>query len=871
MVDLDKILSERSDERILSDLHSISDYEFKGLVERVLEHLGLKVTRSRSKADFVIADCIHRPDEAKYVVFFSRRDEGVSKQSVNSLVNYMRKVEAPNGLVLSTSSIMADAVKVAEANGVGIADGPKLAALIRRFDMDRALMQEAALARDRGRQASVAGLDETVARKMAEGHEAFSSRDFVKALECFDQVILLYDGYDVAWRVKACVLDEMGFHEQALECFRRAIDLNPTSDETWFALGNCLFSLSKHEDELKCYSRALEINPLHQKALINKGYTLHRLGRYREALDVYDAILKHNYRLERVHNNKGVTLHKLGRNEEALESYSQALSLRPDYSEAWLNKGNLLHELGRDEEAFDAYVRLTDLRPDSAKAWYLRGVIASKLGRKTQARKALEESVRLDHESSQAKEALGSLEETVHEPAVEAPRVVEEIFPPEPEPVELPVAAGLTEPAEAPVEHAPPLTADVVSGVKEESVEELAEELYGDRAELLLLLGRLDEAYDLIGKSLRLEGDNARLLTAAGNVLFRQGKFEAAIKTYEHAYAVDSTYAPALYNLHMSLMVAGEVNLASKVSESLRDMDGGWQARVASAIEAEKRSDFRQAIEDVETALASESLAMLVNYKGVLQLFSNDVDGAFDTFGRLISSTFDPSEAYNNQGIASVKKGDQEVAATAFDRAIKTRKSNPTAWNNRGCILYKEERMREAIACFEESLVINPSAVAMTNKGFSQLSLDMLEEAVVTFDQSLKIVETAEAYNNKGIALRRLGKVDEAITAFREALRMTPQFEDTNSNLREAIARQSAMKVMSDAERAKTPPPPPPEDTDDEADQKELVRHETESTLKDKRKAELEAICIGLGISSKGTKRELVSRVLKERRRLMRR
>jgi tetratricopeptide (TPR) repeat protein len=868
MVDLNKILSERSDERILSAIHGVSEFEFRQLVERVLGLLGLKIIRSRVKADFVIADCVHRPDDVNYVVFFSRRDEGVSRQSVDSLVNYMKKVGAPAGLALSTSSIMADAIKVAEANNVGVADGPKLSALIRRFDLDKPLIREADIALERGRQASVAGLDETVARKMAEGHQAFSSRDYVKALECFDQVISLHDRYDVAWRVKASVLDEMGYHEQALECFRKAVDLNPASDETWFALGNCLYSLSRHEDELRCYDKALEVNPTHQKALVNKGFALHRLGRYREALDVYDEVIRRNYRLEKVHNNRGVTLHKLGRNEEALDSYDRALSLRPEYSEAWLNKGNLLHEMGRDSEAFEAFVRLTELRPDSSKAWYLRGAIAAELGRKAQARKALEESLRLEPQYPPAKEILDSIEGVEEVSAAAMPGIVDEILPPAPSETELHEVA----PEDTTVDRGevPAWSTDVAADVVEESVEQLAEELYGDRAELLLLLGRLDEAYDFIGKSLRLEGDNPRLLTAAGNVLFKQGKLEAAIKTYEHAFAVDSSYAPALYNLHMALMVAGETELAVKVSESLRDMGNVWQARAASALEAQKRDDFRQALEDVETALAAEGLAMLVNYKGVLQLLSHDVAGAIETFGRLTSSRFDPSEARSNLGVAHLKQGDLEDAATEFDRAVRTRKGNSTAWNNRGCVLYREERLREAIACFEESLVINPTAVAMTNKGFSQLSLDMLEEAAATFDQSVRILETAEAYNNKGIALRRQGKIDDAIISFRESLRIAPQFEDTNSNLREAIARQSAMKAQKDAEKAE-PPPPSPDESDEEAESRELLRHETERTLKEKRKTELEAMCIALRMSSKGTKKELVSRILREKRRRLRR
>jgi tetratricopeptide (TPR) repeat protein len=383
-----------------------------------------------------------------------------------------------------------------------------------------------------------------------------------------------------------------------------------------------------------------------------------------------------------------------------------------------------------------------------------------------------------------------------------------------------------------------------------------------------LLLGRLDEAYDYIERSLRLEGENPRLLTSAGNVLFHQGKYEVAAKTYEHAFAADPGYAPALYNLHMAMMVSGEAELAGKVSESLRKSIRGWQSMTASALEAAKRKDYRRAIEDVEMALTTENLAALTNFKGILQLEYGNVDGAEETFGRLCESSFDPSEAHNNLGMTLLKKGDWDGASSEFDRAIRARKGNSTAWNNRGCILYKEERLREAIACFEESLVINPTAIAMNNKGFSQLSMDVLEDALVSFDQSVKIRETPEAYNNKGIALRRLGRVDEAITAFRESLRLSPQFEDTSANLREAIAEQASM--VPEPKDEEVPPPPPPA-ADPKEERRAIVRHQSESSLKAKRKAELEALCISLDISSKGTKRELVSRILKEKKRLLKR
>src|SRR5512136_1062139 len=116
MVEIDKILSERSDERILRAAKEISDPEFAKIAEAILGYLELASVKGRPKGSFFIAECTHRPDGKKYVVFFSRRDDMISKADVESLVSFMKKVESPNGLIITTSSIAQDANKVADEN-----------------------------------------------------------------------------------------------------------------------------------------------------------------------------------------------------------------------------------------------------------------------------------------------------------------------------------------------------------------------------------------------------------------------------------------------------------------------------------------------------------------------------------------------------------------------------------------------------------------------------------------------------------------------------------------------------------------------------------------------------------------------------------
>lgn len=849
MVELDKILSERSDERILRAVKELPDQEFYRMVNAVLGYLEIRPARTRPKSAFMIVEGIHRPDGKKYIVFFSRREEQVTARDIESIASYMARMQTSNGLVLTTSTIEAAAYELADKSNIGLADGAKVAALLRRFDLDKEVIRAAEAWKERAKVAFIPGADRQLEEAMKEGYEALASRDYMKALDAFDRAILIKEDYDVPWRMKGNALDEMGYHEQALECYKRALELYPESDETWFSLGTCLYSLGRYNEELVCYDRALQYNPTLQKALINKGSTLHRLGRYKEALEAYDKVLKINYRLEKVHNNRGATLHALGQLNEALASYNRAIELKHDYVEAWMNKGALLYEMGRYGEALEAFTQMTQIRPELAKGWYLRGLAAKKVGDLTKAKASFDAALRLDPEFSDAKRALEEVSKKIAEKYTEVPRIVQDI---------LSIEGGAAAAAAAEAE-APKVAEDVIARVSEETVEELAEELYGDRAELLLLLGRLEEAFDFLGKSLRLEGENAALLTAAGNVLYRMGKLEAAARTYEHALASDATYLPAMFNLHTALLGSGESERARTVSELLRNSVRAWQGRAAAALEAFERRDWRQALEDVEVSLALEDLSALHNLKGLIKLMSGDLDGAAEVFEKVKAAPLDPSEASNNYGVVLMKKGDFERASVEFDRAIKMRRSNHAAWNNRGCVLYKLDRVREAIACFEESAVVEPTHVALTNKGFSQLSLDMLNEALQSFEQSLKLAETAEAYDDKGIVLERLGRHEDALVAFREALRLAPQFKD---------AAENADRVSREIVGKETPRPPPPPSPGEEIvggqlSAEAILAQASEDYLRQKRKAELEAMCEALGLSPRGTRADLIVRILK--------
>ena len=856
MVEIDKIISERSDERVIKAVKAISDQEFNKLVESTLGYIELKVIKTRPKGTFIITECVHRSDGKKYVVFFSRRDDVITRSDLESLVSYMKKVESPNGLVLTTSAISPDATSYADENNIGLADSTKLAALLRRFDLDKEVIKSADLWKERAKMTKLPGANRELEEAMKSGYESLAAKDYMKSLDQFDKAIMLREDYDVPWRLKGNTLDEMGYHEQALVCYKNALELYPESDETWFSLGSCLFALGRYAEELVCYDRALQHNPGMQKALINKGSTLHRLGRYKDALETFDKVLKINYRLEKVHNNRGATLHSLGKLSEAFQSYNRAIELKHDYVEAWMNKGSLLYEMGKVGEAFEAFTQMTQMRPELPKGWYLRGLAARKTGNISQAKASFEQALRLDPDFHEARRALEETSKKMAEKFTEVPQIMQDIFS-----SDAAKAAGLSEQAVEKMR----LSEDVVARVREEQLEELAEELYGDKAELLLLFGRLEEAFDFLGKSLRLEGEDAALLTAAGNVLFGLGRFEAAAKTYEHALVADPNYQAALFNLQTVLLEMRERERAAKASESLRKSGHNWQARAASSLEAFGRGDYKQALEDIEVALAQETITELMNYRGLIKIQIDDSAGATEMFEKTKLMPLDPSEAHNNGGIVLLRKGDLEKSSIEIDKAIRLQRNNHAAWNNRGCVLYKVDRMREAIACFEESSIMYPTAMALINKGFTQLSMDLLADAVQSFELSLKVEETTEAYNNKGIVLERMQKHDDALVAFKEALRIAPQFKDAQTNANRVSSKASQVKPKID-QMPSQEPPPGEEVIGDKQSIDGLLPAMNEDFLRSKKKSELEAMCEALGLSPRGTRADLILRILKAKK-----
>ena len=92
------------------------------------------------------------------------------------------------------------------------------------------------------------------------------------------------------------------------------------------------------------------------------------------------------------------------------------------------------------------------------------------------------------------------------------------------------------------------------------------------------------------------------------------------------------------------------------------------------------------------------------------------------------------------------------------------------AWNREAQHSAESGRWEDAIACYEQALVLDPqNAQACYRKGLCLAALGRLEEAISGYDQALALnPQMAEAWFGKALAEEKIGRTQEAIQAYKQ-------------------------------------------------------------------------------------------------------
>jgi len=900
MVELKDRLTKDADTLLLDELMRLTDAQFDEVMKQLMIELRVEPRKVRNKSTYYFAEVVSTKDQNREIMFVNKSTGLIGQADVEKLATYSEKIRAPRSTLINLGDISSDADKEGRRRSVRLIRGSELASLIRKSGLEDLVLKEFAQDTVAARPAAPAV---SVERQTLTGEELMQAGDLVRALEQFDIAIASDPRSEAAWRLKGSVLEQLGYHAKALECFARALEINPKSAELWYAIGAAMYSVGRYEDEVQAYDKALQLNPNLEKAWAGRGATLLKLRRYPEALSSFDKLLKLNPRLVKAHTNRGLALKNLNRPQDALNAFDAAISLDMDFAEAWSNKGSLLIQMNRHNEALVCFNRLIALRPEMSQAWKTKGELEIRLGKRPEAIASFEKALELDPSDSELLKTLeiekakisseqGDLRTKIsslfsgagvkmkpepiawEEPKEEVrkPVAVEE----KPAPAE-PAMVAAIESAEKPFEAAPPAPApepavaespaglpavpEELLVLEPEGIGEplvgVAEEVFGDAAELMLLMRRPEMALDEIEKGLRLEPLSIRMMLLKGTALYQINKKEDAMKAFVRATELDQGNEEGVYSIEYILSSNGKY---TEAEEALDPLLGGnrWAPEILAAMDSAAAGKMKKVDEHMEVAISLTPSAMAWNFKGLLDLDQGDFEKAIHAFemAKELEEVFsDPS---NNTGVAYFKLGSIDDSSNWYDQAISTHPRNWIAWTNRGVLLASQDRQKEALACFDQALLLEKSPLVLLNKGFALLSTDALDEAIKTFDASLALKETAEGFNDKGIVLTRMKNYNDAIENFKKALALSPKFDDAQENL----DRYEPMvaKGKRGKERKTEAAIELPFGTTDKI-WKELGPLDEHILIK-KKKPELSEICEALGLSPEGIKKELVDRIL---------
>jgi tetratricopeptide (TPR) repeat protein len=114
------------------------------------------------------------------------------------------------------------------------------------------------------------------------------------------------------------------------------------------------------------------------------------------------------------------------------------------------------------------------------------------------------------------------------------------------------------------------------------------------------------------------------------------------------------------------------------------------------------------------------------------------------------------------------------------------------AWNNLGDVFSRAGKQKEAVACFEQSLELNPVyPVAWHNLGRLTALLGHRDEAIADYSRAIELKpDFASAYNGRGNVLYYAGESGLALKDYDKALELMPYYADAYNNRGNLRVRQ---------------------------------------------------------------------------------
>jgi len=152
--------------------------------------------------------------------------------------------------------------------------------------------------------------------------------------------------------------------------------------------------------------------------------------------------------------------------------------------------------------------------------------------------------------------------------------------------------------------------------------------------------------------------------------------------------------------------------------------------------------------------------------------------------------------SWYEKGRKELEVGRFKEAIACFDRALAINPNVPEVWRDKGAALGRCGAAAEAVACYTKSLELDPrDSVTWFNKGTTIQKMGSPDEALWCFDRSIEIDATdPDVWCNKGMVLHSLGRIKEEISCFDKALELNQEHVEAWLNKGTTLAETGELR-----------------------------------------------------------------------------
>ena len=608
-----------------------------------------------------------------------------------------------------------------------------------------------------------------------------------EAIDAYKQAIQLAPGQIFAWNNLGNLCLKIDRPHEAMIAFQKAIEHNATDPVAWNGMGD-VYSRSEYTDDaIAAYRKSIELAPGLPHPWNGLGEVYARSGRPNEAVLAFQKAIHLNGHFVLPWLGMARLYAKQERYRDAIRAFGQALSLDPHNSSLWNELGSVHIKAARYEDAIEAFARAIEL--DRGFGWAYSNLALAHASAERVAEsiplylKSLDLLRDLEQRNitwnrlANAYRLLNDYDKAIHayQMADSPQTTAQALMTPasdSPEPAPIPEAAPAPEteaaslevcsvaspmeditpaPESQPETDAPVWLHHVSEPVEEHPLPFLQTSSYLFGAELQQTQTQPATATQEIGglsmqmtvpfltttpPALKLapkvDTVDARMWNEKGNLLFRAGAVDDAIKAYNKAIKADRGFGWAYCNLGIAYL-------------HLRKF-------------AEAVLLLQKSLELLQTA---REQAVAWNELGNLYRCLNDYHNAAEAYRR--ADELDPEHA--------------GVRDTVEYLHAEPNAGNAQVWNQLGDSFFKASAYPEAADCYRKAAELEPH----NGGSFSNLALCLtlqskFEEAVLVYLRSIELfqkdTDKADAWNRLGNVYRRLNDYDNAIAAYQQAVKL---------------------------------------------------------------------------------------------------